>query len=119
MNNQEESGLEKLRKASAGWRQMMNKSAPAKQKEKLNESKKQIAQSFEDDNYERPTSKQLKESYSAVKVSSFIGSTDQVMTKLSLLFTEETDMGIKHKQPKILKIEEIGLNKYRVEYIPG
>jgi hypothetical protein len=114
----EETPRDGLRKAMQGWKQMTKQPTATNQSQPPSVAQKKVVQLQEEEIQERPSMKSLKESYNANKTSSFVGNGDQVLTKLCVLFTEETEMGVKHKSPKILRVEQLGFNKYRIEYVP-
>lgn len=61
--------------------------------------------------------KQMQQSQQAQKF--FEGPAELVMLKLATMFEGDAENGVKPSNPKIIKVSEAGLNRYKVTYIPG
>lgn len=122
-------GLDALRSASQGWKQIASGKKETRQERIIKENQERSAaiksgknpnevhgyRPGDEDTYsEVPSSRQLKESYkqSAANRKIFNGTADQVALKLVVLFEKESKV-------KILKVEQSGYNTFKMTYEVG
>lgn len=120
-------GVEALRSASKGWKQMIGGNKESRQERIIKEHQQKVETVksgkplTEENNYrpgdedvyseEPPSTRQLKESYkqTIVEKKMFNGTADQVVMKLSILFEKDA-------KTQLLGIEESGFNTYKITY---